>query len=471
MGVEIKSENIEVRGQNVLLVSVKGGENAIGTFTMGADLRNGGSGAITRMLYVGTEPVINMICPNGANKKSDKIMSICPGYRGYEQKIYDVLSASFNRLNQGDSLVSGLKGIFGLLQDGVYSVYISDYYPTEGSGVFFWGGYNTNHEIRGSAEYNGNIGGGNVFKPCFLMPTQSLDYFTAKELNSAEKAVGSRRIQGIAYHVSGFHSALLKGHHGAVACTKNNLPFTCAVIEKICEPYTERIPSVVQPVKSESAEDPEAQETQTEAPKPTAPIVEREGITGFRSPSVKIPIEAFPRDMLNLIINSLSEYKPSHFNILAAKLEAVRKKMVSNNALPLEVLEKAEQMPDVGMVESAYAVPGLSDEELNCLLAGDVEYNGRVIISPNFYASIVTACNFLQFTDMKRFVDFSIAIMDNPELSATHEYVAQRVSAQDKNTKLYNFFKSVRESGDAKYEKILPAAKTFLTRYEKASRR
>ncbi|MCH5204817.1 MAG: hypothetical protein J1F03_08700 [Oscillospiraceae bacterium] len=469
MSAEIKTENIDLRGQNVLLVSVRGGENAIGTFTMGENPRENNTGAISRLLYVGTEPVINMTCPNGANKRSDKRMSLCSGYHGYERKLYDVISACFSRINQGDSLASGLKGIFGLLQDGVYVVYTSEYYPTEGSGVFFWGGYNTYHEIRGSAEHNGNIGSGNQFKPCYLMPTQSLEYFTEKELRSAEKEVNSRRIQGIAYHVSGFYSALLKGHHGAVACTKNNIPFTCAVIEKICDPYTERIPAIVQPTQSEEAE---AQDnTQAEAPKPAVQIVEREGITGFRSPSVKIPIEAFPRDMLNLIISTLSEYKPPHFNILAAKLDAVRKKMVTNNALPLEVLEKAEQMPDVSMVESAYAISSISDEELNCLLAGDVECNGRVIISPNFYASIVTACNYLQYTDMKRFIDFSIAIMDNPELSATHEYVAQRVSSQEKNTKLYNFFKSAKESGEAKYEKIMSAANTFITRFDKAAKR
>ena len=120
------------------------------------------------------------------------------------------------------------------------------------------------------------------------------------------------------------------------------------------------------------------------------------------------------------------------------------------------------------MVESAYAIKSLSDEELNCLLAGDVECNGEVIVSPNFYASIVTACNFLQFTDTQRFVDFSIAIMENPELGATHDYVSRRVCALETNKKLYNFFKSVVDSGDVKYEKIIAAARTFVDRYEKS---
>lgn len=468
MGVEIKSETIDVKGQKITLVSVRGGEEAIGTFSMGANPREGGMASLARLLYIGAEPVVSMICPNGGNKRSDKLMSLCQGFHGYDRKIYDALAVSFTRLNQGDSLTAGLRGVLSLLQDGVYTVYTSDYYPTDGNGAFFWGGYNTNHEVRGTAEINSASASGNVFKPCFLIPTQSLDYYSARGLNNASDTVGSRLIQGIAYHVSGFHSALLKGHHGSVACVRANVPYKCAVIEKISEPYTE-ITAPVQSVKNESEDG--APEEPAEEQRIQPPIIEHDGITGFRSPSVMIPIESFPKDMLSIIINSLHEYKPRHFDIITAKLDAVRKKAVTNSVLPYDVLEKSEQMPDAGMVESAYAISGLSDEELNCLLAGDVECNGRVIVSPNFYASIVTACNYLQFTDIKRFVDFSIAIMDNPELSATHEYVAQRVMSQEKNAKLYTFFKSVSESGDAKYEKIINYANTFLERYAKTDRR
>lgn len=455
MGVEIKSETIDIAGQTVQLVSVRGGEEAIGTFTLGANGRDGGIGAITRLFYIGGDPIINMTCPNYANKKSDKLMSFCPGYQGYDRKIHEAFSTCFNRLNQGDSLTAGMREIFGMLQDGVYATYVADYYPTDGNGVYFWGGYNISHEVRGTAEHNRTIGDGKLFKPCFLIPTQSLDYYNSRSKNAAYDAVEDRKIQGIAYHISGFHSALLKGHHGSVACVENDIPFRCAVIEKICDPYVDRIVPAAKS-EGENAEN-----------KPAPPVVEREGITGFRGPSVKIPFEAFPKDMLNLIIGSLSESKPAHFQVISAKLGNMRKKAVTNNVLPYPVLEKAEKMPDVSMVESAYAISSLSDEELNSLLAGDVEYNGKVIISPNFYASIVTACNFLQFTDTKRFVDFSIAIMENPELSATHEYVAQRVSSQENNTKLYNFFNTAAKSGDAKYEKILPAANTFISRYGK----
>lgn len=463
MAAEIKSETIDLNGKSVTLVSVKNGEAAIGTCTAGHTDHNGNAGSMTRLFYIGGDPIINLICPNRANKQSDKLISFCPGFQGYEPKIHDALTNSFNKLNNGDTLPAALHDIFALLEDGVYTVYLSDYYPTDGNGVFFWGGYNISHEVRGTAEYNRTIGGHRTYKPCFLVPTEPLDYYTARTKVNTDEQVKRRSVQGIAYHLSGFHSALLKGHHGAVSCIDKGIPYSCAVIEKIAEPYTDSmVPAASEPVPEEPAADGAAEE---QAPV-VRPVVVKEGITGFRSPSVKIPLGAFPRDMLRLILEGRPEYKPRQFGMLSAKLNTVKRKSVSNNVLPYSVLEKSEQMPDCGMIESAYALDGLSDEQLNCLLRGDVEYNGEVIVSPNFYASIVTACNYLQFSDIKRFVDFAIAIMDNPDLSATHEYVARRAAGLDTNRKLFNFFKSAADGKDAKYEKILPTAEVFVSRYK-----
>lgn len=457
MSADIKTDTIDLNGKSVLLVSVKNGEGLIGTCTAGHADNSGNRSNITRLFYIGSEPVIDIICPSYGNKSADKLVSFCPGFQGYDRKVYEIITGCLNRLNSGDSLAVGLRDIFSMLQDGVYKLYISDYYPTDGNGVFFWGGYNISHEVRGTAEHNRTIGDDKVYKPCFLIPTMPLDGFNNKVLVHTEEQVQGRRIEGIVYHISGFHSALLKGHHGSVSCVEKDVPFKCAVIEKITDPYTETVVPAAKPASEEGAEE--------EKP---APVENHEGITGFRSPSVKIPLEAFPKDMLRLIVGGRTEYKPEHFQTIIAKLGTVRRKAVTNNILPLPVLEKAEQMPDSSMVESAYAIKSLSDEELNCLIAGDVEHNGEVIVSPNFYSSIVTACNFLQFTDTKRFVDFAIAIMENPELGATHDYVSRRVCALETNKKLYGFFKSVVDSGDAKYEKILLTAKTFVDRFEKA---
>ena len=470
MSVDIKIETVDFNKQSATLVSVKDGSCFIGTCSAGNTDRAGGTGSRTRLFYIGSDPVLSLVCPGRGNKRNDKLVSFSPGFQGYDVQINNVLTNAFNRLNEGESLTAGLRDLLGLLEDGVYVVYYSDYYPTDGNGIFFWGGYNISHEVRGTAELNRVIGD-RTYKPCFLLPTQPMDYFTTKVKLGTDAMVKKRSVQGIVYHVTGLFSALLKGHHGAVSCVDMGLPFRCAVIEKIAEPYTEKIiakqtaeaPAQVDPEAADAAEQLDAAADSAPA---TVAVSPARGITGFRSPSVKIPLDVFPKEMLRQLLEGRSEYKPDHFNIMAAKLQLSRRKSVSNNVLPITVLEHAEHMPDYEMIESAYAIDNLTDEQLNCLLRGDVECNDEIIISPNFYASIVTACSFLQFKDPKRFVDFSIAIMENPELSAAHEYAARRVSGLSDNQKVYKFFKSAVDSGDAKYEKIIPIAQTFIKRFK-----
>lgn len=478
LNVDIKSETVDYDGQSALLVSIKNGGGVLGTCMAGSIDQSGNASSRTRLFYIGNDPVINLICPNRANKQSDKLVSFSPGFQGYDQKINAAITNSFNRLNDGESLTSGLRDIFGLLEDGIYAVYYSDYYPTDGNGIFFWGAYNISHEVHGTAEYNRAIGD-KTYKPCFLLPTQPMDYYAARTKMGTDEQVKKRRVQGIVYHVSGLYSALLKGHHGAVSCVDCGVPFKCAVIEKITDPYVDRKfaapvePQTPPPAAAEGI-DPEAPEAaeqldaavETPAPAPVRDMTAN-GITGFRSPSVKIPLEAFPKDMLRQLIEGRGEYKPPHFDVIAAKLMTMRRKSINNHVLPYTVLERAERLPDCEMVESAYAVSELTNEQLDCLLAGNVECGGKVIISPNFYSSIVTACGFLQFKDIKRFVDFSIAVMENPELSAVHEYVARRVSSQTENSKILNFFQNAIESGDPKYDRILTIAQTFVKRNKK----
>lgn len=466
MAAEIKSEIFDLNGKSVLLVSVQNGEAIVGTCCAGSVENNGAANSLTRLFYIGNEPIINIVAPNYGNKQSDKLISFCPGFQGYDRRINDAISMDYKKLNDGDSMGSALRDIFGVLQDGVYVAYLSDYYPTDGSGNFFWGAYNISHEISGTAEHSRTIGD-RAYKPCFLIPSQPLDYFQARTKVNTDEVAKSRRVHGIVYHLSGLHSVLLKGHHSAVSCTDRGIPFTCAVIEKITEPYTDTVKAIVKsPAPTEKAENEGEQPEQ--AVSSEEPVFRSEGITGFRSASVKLPLKCIPKEMLRQLIEGRAEYKPRNFGTLIAKLSTMRRKSVSNNALPYTVLENADKMPDSEMISSAYAIDSLSDAQLNCLLAGDVECNGEIIVSPNYYSSVVTACNFLQFTDVKRFVDFAVAIMDNPELSATHEYVARRVMGQESNKKLLTFFQNVISSGETKYDKILDNAQTFVDRVNNA---
>lgn len=465
LALEVKTETVDFEGINILLVSVKNSESIIGTCSMGYGYA-GTVNSLSKLFYIGTDPVLNIACPNRGNAAANKMISLCQGYKGLDQKIGGLINGCFTKLNSNEPLNTALRDIFSMLQDGVYAVYTTDYYPTDGNGTFFWGGYNISHEVRGTAEH-GRVVGQRVFKPCFLIPSQPLEYYTAKTRATTADLVKYRKYQGIVYHLSGFHSVLLKGHHGAVCCMENDIPFKCAVIEKISEPYTEpiipQLPKSEEPGETPDPENPEAA-APAAAEQIVPPVFIPEGITGFRSAALKLPLDVFPKEMLKMIIEGRSEYKPRQFDNLVVKLNAARRKAVSNNVLPYVVLEKSDLVPDIDMLESAYAVDDLTDEQLNCLLAGDVECNGKVIISPNFYSSIVTACNYLQFSDMKRFVDFSIAILNNPELAATHEYVARRTLSHIANKKLNNFYKDVIASGDPKYEKIFEIAQTFINR-------
>lgn len=471
MGADIKTENIDLGGNNVLLVSVKGGKDLIGVCSTGNNLRRGDISALNKMFYIGSEPALNIIASNNGDKRTDLVVAQCQGYAGMPHDINNTITDSFNKINRGDSLENGLRELFVMLPDGVYTVYTAEYYPTDGSGSFFWGSYNLPREVRGTAPYNRTIGKDKTYLPCFLIPGNTLDNYTPKRRNIADEAVKSRKYQGIVYHLSGLHSVLIKGHMGAVACAAAEIPFKCAVIERITDVYT------VPALKKKSGDAPKsednserAMEAVTEQPaEASAPAVvyeeKQEGITGFRSASVKLPLELLPNDMLRNLLETRVDAKPRQYENIVKKLDTVRHTAITNNSIPRDVHEKCELMPDCEMMESAFAISSLSEEQLAALLAGDVEYNGEVIISPNFYSSIVAACNFLRFHNEKRYIEFSIEIMENPELYATHEYIAKRLSRLN-SRRVYQFFKSVLANDDPKFDKIIPTADRYVKEYE-----
>ncbi len=470
MSVDVKTEYIDLGGNNVLLVSVKGGRGLVGVCSTGHNLRRGDLSALQKVFYIGSEPALNIVSSNNGDKRTDLIISQSQGFAGMSHEINNAITDSFNRINRGDSLENGMRELFMMLPDGVYTVYSAEYYPTDGSGSFFWGSYNLPREVHGTAQYNRTIGKDKTYLPCFLIPGNTLDNYTPKRRGIADEAVKSRKYQGIVYHLSGLHSVLLKGHMGAVACVGGEIPFKCAVIERITDVYTAPVlkKKPAENKTEESADRATEAVTEQRTEEPSGFVMaeeQQEGITGFRSASVKIPLELMPNDMLRNLLETRVEAKPSHYNNIVAKLETVRHMALTNNTIPRDIHEKCELMPDCEMIESAFAISSLSEEQLGALLSGDTEYNGEVIISPNFYSSIVAACNFLRFHNEKRYIEFSIEIMENPELYATHEYIAKRISRLN-SRRVYQFFKSVLANDDPKYDKIIPTADRYVKDYE-----
>ena len=77
MGVEIKSEHIDIGGSNVVLASVRGGKAVIGTCSAGYGAKRGDTSAQTRLFYIGNDPVAEILCPNHGSKSSDTEEPVC----------------------------------------------------------------------------------------------------------------------------------------------------------------------------------------------------------------------------------------------------------------------------------------------------------------------------------------------------------------------------------------------------------
>ena len=71
MPAEVRSEVITHGEKSAQLISVKHGEAAIGTCFAGYT-GIGGTGAVTRLFFIGGEPISVVICPNNDNKQSNK---------------------------------------------------------------------------------------------------------------------------------------------------------------------------------------------------------------------------------------------------------------------------------------------------------------------------------------------------------------------------------------------------------------
>lgn len=129
-----------------------------------------------------------------------------------------------------------LKPLLGLLSDGIYILADIPHYPVNGDGKFF---YNISNELTKvtatcSSYYNHDFLTVVDGFPAYLYPTQSdtcinrkrVDYYVELLKNSKNPP------RAIAYYEDGFISALLDGHHKAVAAAILGVPINCLTIIK-----------------------------------------------------------------------------------------------------------------------------------------------------------------------------------------------------------------------------------------------
>jgi hypothetical protein len=394
---------------------------------------------VTELFYMGDEPIVSMIRPSMNDSESNRVMSqngtnsVCD-----EHALNRIKVSADNHFLYSQSLSKSLHPVLELLSPGLYVCYEANMIPSDGAGSFFWNAYCIRHDVQGSAEHNNAIGNNN-FVPAFLVPTKYITEFDPSQFSqSCDKIKQGKRVGGVAYHLTGLFSALLTGHHNAAACLENDREFGCLVIEQ---------------VKNVMYESDEIAAEHFRNPR----------VTALSSPYVKIPLGEVPADMLeNFLINRRHKRNGSYSAIRSKMNRSI--KSFARKRISSDLQVKAEALPDCSMVESVSAVRALSEEQLEALLAGETYCNGQIIINENYYNSIVTACSFLQYNDFDRFLLFAFDVMNNPDLSATHKAISDRLINITNNAKIYNFFKEIAASEDDNLADLKSVAEVYLKR-------
>jgi hypothetical protein len=397
---------------------------------------------VTEILYCGKEAIINMTRPAKGGEFTDKLVNQISTTAVCDENIKTVLSSvGDSHFTYQQSMTKALTPFLELLSEGIYVCHDSKMIPSNGSGEFFWSAYTHRREVSGTAAHNRTMGRESNFIPCFLIPTSSpAEYSENKVRAQREKLSAGKKIGGLAYHVSGMFSALLDGHHSATACLLNDTEFRCIVVE---------------PLRDMLYESPEQALQHGREPQ----------IIALSCPYVKIPIGQIPPPMLESFLLRRSGVKPKNFPELRKKAFKTLR-TVTRKAIPREVLLKAELLPNASAIESAHAITELTDEQLDALLAGEIKYDDKIIISQNYYNSIITACNYLQYEDFDRFFKFASAIVENPDLTATHKYIIERLCGLN-NKLIHDFFVSVLEKQDPLYKDHTSSFEAYIKSYQK----
>ncbi|MCL1823735.1 MAG: hypothetical protein FWG44_05985 [Oscillospiraceae bacterium] len=430
-----------VGNREFLLADVARSAGIIGTTIVSGSPANDRLPLI-ELLYAADEALINLTRPAKGDEFSDKLVNQVNTINGCDENIKTILSTvGDNYFTYSQNMSKSLQPALEILSPGIYVCHEAKMIPSDGAGNFFWSGYTMKHEVSGTAVFNHAIGKESNYIPGFLIPTTNPAEFSDNKVKTQrDKLNAGKKIGGLALHLSGMFCALLDGHHSAAACLLNDTDFKCLVIEPLRE------------VLYESAE---AAAANGREPR----------IIALSCPFVKIPISEMPPAVLESFLLRRANALPRFYSELKKKAhKSIR--IMSRKSIPKEIHLKAELLPDRSMIESAYAVTELTDEQLEALLAGEIKYDDKIIISQNYYNSIVTACNYLQYEDFERFLKFSFSIIDSPDLTATHKYVIERLCTIT-NKKINAYFIALLESNDPLYDDYKASMEAYVKSYSK----
>lgn len=434
------NEIMRLGGKDMAIIYLENGKGTISKHNLGNARRIDDKTAFINSLCIEDYPIINITTLKGKGRCNDKM--ICSGY-GREDASREITRLIEDAGNTGytslEGAVNAVYPILSNMSEGLYGIYYTKLYPTDGAGNFFWSLSSIPKEMVGTAHRDCADSPNETLLPCFLLPTISPVHYDEQKIESYREQIrNGDNLAGIALQIEGLFCALLDGHHRAAACTLEEVDFYGIVIERIDE------------VLFEEVEDEDSGDIVRKA-------------TGLASISCKLPFELIPQTISRKALQLRKEKKPVNYYKIKHQYNN-REPVRGHVSWSDEIIEKSELLPDAQMILSAQTISGITDDELLALLESKTSHNGRVIVSRNLYESIVTAINFLLYTDVARFIDFAISVMREVNLVATHHYIAQRLSRVN-DKKIYDFFKEITENEYIK-DNIKEIATKYLERNE-----
>ncbi len=423
----ILCEPLKVDEKEFLLASIVNDKGCIGVCrTSGSKKTKNDS------FFIGSEALISMAVSDTGDDYADKMIWQTSSIDKCKNIINSRFSACVdNYFMQNGDLQRSVRPILEMLTSGLYVIHVEKMIPTDGCSGFFWNSFAVKHEFPCSSTLLRNIGTERNYVPCFLVPTENYGNYSESRMQiSKEKAKAGFRLGGIAYHLTGMYSALLEGHINALISLSAGADFYCILIEPV-----------------------------------TNVKIENGVAVSLYCPYVSIPINSMPRTMMeNFLLNRRLSF-PDNFSEINAKSGKVMKNLSRPHYLSDALVKKVEQQPDCEMIATTYFIKELTDEQIDALLRGETKIEENTIISANLYESLVSACNYLHYTDMKRFVRFATEVIRNPDFSATHKFVAGKLQYIIKS-EIYGLFVEIASSEDSVYAPLKELAEKYISVYE-----